>query len=91
MRISELLLTLVHSLQPGRNNPVVDLWMVDISALVSGGKDTVIRLPPPAKLATIDHYFSAVGFGSEDTVSVIWMNRHQVLVVAASMVSYEKQ
>uniref|UniRef100_A0A6A7G5S2 Venom dipeptidyl peptidase 4 n=3 Tax=Hirondellea gigas TaxID=1518452 RepID=A0A6A7G5S2_9CRUS len=67
--------------KPGRNNPVVDLWLVDIGALVSGAGDTVTRLPPPARVASIDHYFSAVGWGSENSVSVIWMNRHQNLSI----------
>lgn len=63
--------------KPGRANPVVDLWVVDLSKLISGGADTVIRLPPPTSLAAIDHYFTAVGWATSDKISVIWMNRHQ--------------
>lgn len=66
------------ALQPGRANPVVDLWVVDLSKLISGGADTVIRLPPPTSLAPIDHYFTAVGWATPNKISVIWMNRHQV-------------
>lgn len=67
--------------KPGRNNPVVDLWMVDISALVSGAKETVTPLAPPTQLANVDHYFSTVGWGTESSVSIIWMNRHQNLSI----------
>jgi len=67
--------------KPGRNNPVVDLWSVDLGALVSGKGNTVARLAPPARLREQDHYFSAVGWASEEAVSVIWMNRHQNLSI----------
>ena len=77
--------TIAFLLQPGRNNPVVDLWLVDIGALVSGARDTVTRLPPPKQVAAIDHYFSAVGWGNENSVSVIWMNRHQVRTIMNSL------
>jgi len=63
--------------KPGRDNPVVDIWIVDLAKLVSGNKDTVLRLPPPASLESIDHYFTTVGWASPTKVSIIWMNRHQ--------------
>lgn len=64
--------------QPGRANPVVDLWVVDLNKLISGAADTVTRLPPPTSLAVIDHYFTAVSWATPKKISVIWMNRHQV-------------
>ncbi|XP_071514680.1 venom dipeptidyl peptidase 4 isoform X3 [Panulirus ornatus] len=63
--------------KPGRSNPVVDLWVVDLAKLVSGSEETVTRLPPPKSLANVDHYFTTVGWGTPDKVSIIWMNRHQ--------------
>ncbi|XP_045623531.1 venom dipeptidyl peptidase 4 isoform X2 [Procambarus clarkii] len=63
--------------KPGRANPVVDLWVVDLSKLVSGSGETVTRLPPPNSLAALDHYFTSVGWATPDKVSIIWMNRHQ--------------
>lgn len=63
--------------KPGRFNPVVDLWVVDLAKLISGSSDTVTRLPPPATLSNVDHYFTTVGWASPDFVSVNWMNRHQ--------------
>ncbi|KAG0710834.1 Prolyl endopeptidase FAP [Chionoecetes opilio] len=65
--------------RPGRDNPVVDLWVVDLAKLITGGADTVTRLAPPTSLAAIDHYFTAVGWATPDKVSVIWMNRHQTV------------
>lgn len=63
--------------KPGRSNPVVDLWVVDLARLISGSGDTVTRLSPPASLVAIDHYFTTVGWATPDIVSVMWMNRHQ--------------
>ncbi|KAG7161752.1 Inactive dipeptidyl peptidase 10-like 1 [Homarus americanus] len=63
--------------KPGRANPVVDLWVVDLGKLVSGSGETVTRLPPPTSLASVDHYFTTVGWATPDKVSVMWMNRHQ--------------
>ncbi|XP_066966101.1 dipeptidyl peptidase 4-like isoform X2 [Macrobrachium rosenbergii] len=63
--------------KPGRANPVVDLWVVDLAKLVSGSGDTVTRLSPPSSLSTVDHYFTTVGWATPSIVSVIWMNRHQ--------------
>lgn len=37
--------------KPGRANPVVDLWVVDLNKLIIGAADTVTRLPPPTSLA----------------------------------------
>lgn len=65
-------------LQPGRANPVVDLWVVDLNKLITGAPNTVTRLPPPTSLAPIDHYFTAVSWSTPEKISVIWMNRHQV-------------
>ncbi|KAK7075274.1 Inactive dipeptidyl peptidase 10, partial [Halocaridina rubra] len=63
--------------KPGRPNPVVDIWVVDLAKLISGNGDTVTRLAPPSSLAAVDHYFTTVGWATPDIVSVIWMNRHQ--------------
>lgn len=64
--------------QPGRANPVVDLWVVDLNKLLGGNGDTVTRLAPPTTLATVDHYFTTVAWATHDSVAIIWMNRHQV-------------
>ncbi|KAL7632657.1 UNVERIFIED_CONTAM: hypothetical protein RMT77_017036 [Armadillidium vulgare] len=63
--------------KPGRNNPVIDLWVLDVPRLISGGPDTVTRMPAPSVLASVDHYFTAVTWANNDNLAVIWMNRHQ--------------
>ncbi|XP_076054020.1 venom dipeptidyl peptidase 4-like isoform X3 [Oratosquilla oratoria] len=63
--------------KPGRPNPVVDIWVVDLGRLVSEDGETVSRLPPPASLASKDHYFTTVGWSDTDRISVTWMNRRQ--------------
>ncbi|KAK3858000.1 hypothetical protein Pcinc_035779 [Petrolisthes cinctipes] len=63
--------------KPGRANPVVDLWVVDLDKLLSGSGETVTRLAPPSTLATVDHYFTTVAWATPDSVAIMWMNRHQ--------------
>ncbi|ROT66610.1 hypothetical protein C7M84_015409 [Penaeus vannamei] len=37
--------------------------VVDLAKLISGSSDTVTRLPPPATLSNVDHYFTHGGLG----------------------------
>ncbi|CAG0878665.1 unnamed protein product [Darwinula stevensoni] len=64
----------IHYPKPGRLNPTVELWVVDLSET---GPAKSFRLLPPREFQSVDHYFSRVTWADPETVAITWMNRRQ--------------
>ncbi|KAJ1527285.1 hypothetical protein ONE63_008805 [Megalurothrips usitatus] len=64
----------------GTPNPEVTLRLLALDGVNSGGQAPVELRPPPCiTSAASDYYFTAVTWLSNDSFSVVWMNRRQNL------------
>lgn len=65
--------TAIRYPKPGRKNPLVSLWSVDLQDLTA----PKIQLAAPEALRNRDHYFTTVAWANDKEVFIAWLNRHQ--------------
>ncbi|CAH3152488.1 unnamed protein product [Pocillopora meandrina] len=71
--------------KPGSPNPVVKIKMVDLNKLPSNKSQVpdTMDLNPPADFTNVEHYYTNVGWASNNKVLVWWLNRVQDTSIAS--------
>ncbi|XP_022252543.1 prolyl endopeptidase FAP-like, partial [Limulus polyphemus] len=72
---------LSHFLQPGTENPIATLWVVDITFTSSIPAPRNLR--PPKEIQEREHYFTHVTWIDQTRLSVVWLRRTQNLSVVS--------
>lgn len=58
-------------------NPLVQLFLVDLSTVAPNQNVKKVQIPPPKELSSVEHIISVVTWANNNTLFTTWMNRIQ--------------